>query len=40
MNTETFKTNIALKEEITKSWDFINEDDWSEIMDYFPGDYD
>ena len=40
MNTETLKTNIALREEITTSWDFMNEDDWSENMDYFPGDYD
>jgi hypothetical protein len=40
MNTETLHSNINPLEKITTSWDFMNEDDWSDDIDYFPGDYD
>lgn len=40
MNTETLKTNIAVREKITTTWDFMNEDDWCDDIDRFPGDYD
>lgn len=40
MNTETLRKNIAVRENITTSWDFMNEDDWSDDIDFFPGDYD
>jgi hypothetical protein len=40
MNAETLNTKNKQGEEITTSWDFMNEDDWSDDIDYFPGDYD
>jgi hypothetical protein len=40
MNAETLSTKNKQVEEITTSWDFMNEDDWSDDIDYFPGDYD
>ncbi|WP_395803804.1 hypothetical protein, partial [Daejeonella sp.] len=40
MNTETLHSNINPLEKITTSWDFMNEDDWHEEIDCFPGDYD
>jgi hypothetical protein len=40
MNAETLHTKNKHVEELTTSWDFMNEDDWSDDIDYFPGDYD
>jgi hypothetical protein len=40
MNTETLLTNTTVREKITTSWDFMNEDDWYDDIDRFPGDYD
>jgi hypothetical protein len=40
MNSETLNNKNKQGEEITTSWDFMNEDDWSDDIDYFPGDYD
>jgi hypothetical protein len=40
MNTETLNSNISPLEKITTSWDFMNEDDWHEEIDCFPGEYD